>query len=190
MNVSKRFLCTLVIVFFVIIFFNKSVESQTMSSSNSVPSAVSYVDLKKYVGLWYEIAKIPNSFQRDCIRNTTASYELRPDGKIKVINRCIGSDGVVKEANGVARVVDTVKNSKLKVSFVSIFGIQLFWGDYWIIGLDKDYRYAVVGNPSRKHGWILNRTPELSKEDMEAANDILRSNGYDPKSFVLTEQQH
>ncbi len=172
------------------IFINKSVEGQTMSSSSSVPVTVSHVDLKRYIGLWYEIARIPNSFQRDCARNTTASYELQPDGRIRVINRCVGADGVVKEAKGVARVVDTTGNSKLEVSFVRILGVQLFWGDYWIIGLDKDYRYAVVGNPSRKYGWILSRTPELSQEDMETANEILRSNGYDPGKFVPTEQRH
>ena len=190
MNVSNRIVVTSIFMFLVMIFINKSVEGQTMSPSSGVPVTVSYVDLKRYIGLWYEIARLPNSFQRDCARNTTASYELQPDGRIRVINRCVGADGVVKEAKGVARVVDTTSNSKLEVSFVRILGIQLFWGDYWIIGLDSNYKYAVVGNPSRKYGWILSRTPELSKEDMETAKGILRKNGYDPEKFVLSEQRH
>ena len=150
---------------------------------------VNSVDLKKYVGLWYEIAKIPNSFQKKCAYNTTATYVLRDDGKIDVINRCTENDGTVTEAKGIAKVVDTVTNSKLEVSFVRILGIQLFWGDYWIIGLDSTYRYAVVGSPSRKYGWILSRTRSLSQGDLDNIFEILKSRGYDPKSFVFTEQK-
>ena len=152
------------------------------------PVTVDSVDLQKYIGKWYEIAKIPNSFQKKCDRNTTATYTLRDDGKIDVINRCIEKDGSINEAKGIAEVVDRKSNAKLEVSFVRILGIQLFWGDYWIIGLDKDYNYAVVGNPSRKYGWILSRTPKLSEKDMDIVFEILKKQGYDPNDFVMTEQ--
>jgi apolipoprotein D and lipocalin family protein len=166
---------------------NVQVNSQTVNSSKTVMT-VQQVDLKRYIGTWYEIARLPNSFQKKCARNTTATYKLRDDGKIDVINRCTESDGSVTEAAGVAQVVDTTTDAKLEVSFVRFLGIQFFWGDYWIIGLDKDYKYAVVGTPSRKYGWILSRDPKLSSGDKENVFGILRSQGYNPDDFVMTEQ--
>lgn len=162
-----------------------NIEAQDMDTS---PITVDSVNLNKYIGLWYEIAKIPNRFQKDCARNTTATYKLRDDGKIEVINKCIEEDGDTNVAEGIAKVVDTATNAKLEVSFVRILGFQLFWGDYWIIGLDNDYKYAVVGTPSRKYGWILSRTPKLSSENIDKIFDILKKQGYDPNDFVMTEQ--
>ncbi len=158
------------------------------SLNNSEPVPVNFVDLKMYAGVWYEIGKIPNTFQRKCAMNTTATYRLRDDGDIDVTNRCTESDGSESVANGIARVVDLKTNSKLEVSFVNILGLRLFWGDYWIIGLDRDYRYAVVGTPSRKYGWILSRTPALSSDDLNVIDGILAAQGYNPKDFVKTEQ--
>ena len=89
---------------------------------------------------------------------------------------------------GLAKVVDEKTNSKLEVSFVSIFGFHLFWGDYWIIGLDKNYEYAVVGHPERKYGWILSRTPKLSEEKLNEAFDILKETGYDSAKFEMSRQ--
>ena len=163
-----------------------SLEAQNTGMSE--PTTVNFVNLQKYSGMWYEIAKIPNSFQKKCARNTTAAYQLRSDGNINVVNRCIEADGSVNEAKGIAKVVDSKSNAKLKVSFVRILGISLFWGDYWIIGLDKEYKFAVVGTPSRKYGWILSRTPKLSGEEMQEAFSILKQQGYDPKDFEMTEQ--
>ncbi|MEJ2545696.1 MAG: lipocalin family protein, partial [Calditrichaceae bacterium] len=128
---------------------------QDMKQSTTEPVTVNYVDLNRYVGVWYEIAKIPNRFQKQCVSNTTATYSMNEDGTIKVINRCLQDDGSEDEAIGEARVVDTTSYAKLEVSFVSIFCVHLFWGDYWIIGLDESYQYAIVGTPSRKYGWIL-----------------------------------
>jgi apolipoprotein D and lipocalin family protein len=138
--------------------------------------------------VWYEIAKIPNSFQKKCARNTTATYQLRDDGRVDIINRCVTSDGNVNEAKGIARIVDTVTNSKLEVSFVRLLGIRLFWGDYWIIGLDENYRYAVIGTPTRKYGWILSRSPSISDTDQIKIFEILMAQGYEPGSFIFTEQ--
>jgi len=149
---------------------------------------VEQVDLKRYIGLWYEIAKIPNRFQRKCAGRTTAHYALRADGKIDVVNRCINEAGNAIEANGIARVVEPKSNAKLKVSFVRILGISLFWGDYWIIGLDEEYEYAVVGTPNRKYGWILSRQPLLAQEKLEQIFALLRERGYNPDDFVMTSQ--
>jgi apolipoprotein D and lipocalin family protein len=155
-------------------------------TENPPPATVPSVDLERYAGLWYEIAKIPNRFQKKCAANTTAYYSIRRDGKIDVINRCMKSNGEFDEAKGIARVEDTVSNAKLKVSFVRLLGIQMFWGDYWIIGLGDDYEYAVVGTPDRKYGWILSRTPDLDAAKLQTITELLRRQGYDPADFEMT----
>jgi apolipoprotein D and lipocalin family protein len=157
-------------------------------NEKSLPT-VSNVNLDRYIGLWYEIAKIPNRFQRKCASGTTAQYALRDDGKIDVINRCIDKEGKTIEAQGVARVVDAESNAKLKVSFVKLLGFSLFWGDYWIIGLGEEYEFAIVGTPSRKYGWILSRTPSLGQEKLEQIYNLLREQGYNPDDFEMTSQQ-
>jgi apolipoprotein D and lipocalin family protein len=168
-----------------LLLFVTIIQGQNMKNELQV---VNKVDLKKYVGLWYEIAKIPNWFQKDCIRNTTAEYSLRDDGKIKVVNSCVQADGSKKIAEGVAKVVDNISNAKLEVSFVRILGIQLFWGDYWIIGLGDNYDFALVGSPDRKYGWILSRTPKLPQEKLNLISDLLKIKGYNIKNFEFTEQ--
>lgn len=147
-------------------------------------TTVKQVDLKRYAGLWYEIARIPNRFQKQCVGGTTAEYTLRKDGRINVVNRCLTADGTVDEARGVAKVVDPVTHAKLKVSFVSILGIRPFWGDYWILALDPDYSWVVVGTPDRKYGWILAREPELAPDVLEGIRRRIRAQGYDPDAFV------
>jgi apolipoprotein D and lipocalin family protein len=159
-----------------------------MAQKKSEPQTVSKVDLKKYAGLWYEIAKIPNNFQDQCVSGTTAEYSLNEDGTIKVINSCIDEDGKIDDAEGVAKVVDKNTNSKLEVSFVSFLGIRPFWGDYWIIGLDDDYQYAVVGSPNRKYGWILAREKKLSEQKLNEAYAVLKKNGFDTSRFEMTKQ--
>ena len=146
------------------------------------------VDLERYMGNWYEIARIPNSFQKKCIGNVTANYTLRPDKTVRVINRCLEEDGKTDMAEGVAKIVDTETNAKLKVSFFSIFGINLFWGNYWIIYLDESYKNAVVGDPKRKYGWILSREKELTQKELKPMYEALVKNGYKTEDFVPTKQ--
>lgn len=162
--------------------------SSLIIAQKNPPITVKYVDLKKYVGLWYEVAKIPNSFQDQCIKNTTAKYTLTEDGEIKVTNSCIDEDGEVDDASGVVRVVDKKSNSKLEVSFVSFLGWRPFWGDYWIIGLDENYQWAIVGTPNRKYGWVLSRTPNLDNTTMDKIFGIIKDQGYDPKKFEISKQ--
>lgn len=151
------------------------------------PRTVEKVDLKKYAGVWYEITKIPNRFQKHCVSGTTAEYKLRDDGRIDVINSCIEKNGKKDDADGIARIVDKNTNAKLEVSFFSILGWRPFWGDYWIIGLDEDYRWALVGTPNRKYGWVLSRTPQLDNETMDEIFQILKDQGYDPEDFEMTK---
>ncbi len=145
---------------------------------------VASVDLERYLGLWYEIASYPAWFQKNCTA-VTADYSLREDGRIKVINSCRkGSlDGKAKQSTGKAKVVDAATNAKLKVSF---FGP--FWGDYWVIDLDPDYQWAVVGVPNRKYLWVLSRTPQMDKEIYEGITSRLRDHGYDPARLNRTLQ--
>lgn len=150
------------------------------------PKTVANVDLSRYTGLWYEISKIPNSFQKQCAAGTTAEYSLQEDGRIQVINKCYKSDGSLDEAEGVARIVDPQSNAKLEVSFVRILGRNRFWGDYWIIELDDNYQWVIIGHPKRKYGWILSRTPEISLELRQQLNERLLAQGYDPQNFVDT----
>lgn len=162
--------------------------SLNLFAQQKIPSTVDSVDIKKYVGLWYEIAKIPNRFQKHCKSGTTAQYTLREDGQIDVVNSCIEADGSVDRAEGLARIVDNGTKAKLEVSFFSILGWRPVWGDYWIIGLDEDYRRVVVGTPNRKYGWILSRSPQLDNEIIERLFKILENQGYDPKDFVMSNQ--
>jgi len=145
---------------------------------------VSHVDLTRYVGTWYEIASYPQRFQKGCTA-TTAVYTLRPDGKIQVVNQCHRDslDGRETVARGRARVVDRETNAKLKVSF-----FWPFWGDYWIIDLDPDYRYAVVGHPNRKYLWILSRTRTMDPHVYSGILERLTAQGYDVAKLRVTLQ--
>lgn len=129
-------------------------------SERPPPVTVSEVDLSRYMGKWYEIAKLPNEFQDHCVRNTTAEYRLRDDGRVEVTNRCVTRDGAIDVASGIARRSGD-DNARLEVSFFDILGWRPVWGDYWVIGLDRGYDWAVVGHPEREYGWILSRAPRL-----------------------------
>jgi apolipoprotein D and lipocalin family protein len=150
------------------------------------PQPVPHVDLQRYQGLWYEVASIPNRFQKQCAGNTTATYALREDGRLEVTNRCRTRAGTWDEASGVARVVDGDSNARLEVSFVELFGWQLFWGDYWVLDLAPDYSHVIVGTPGRRYGWVLSRTPTLSDATRQAIDQRLRSQGYAPDAFLDT----
>ena len=158
--------------------------SVTTAPAAQVPGAVrtvSTVDLNRYLGTWFEVARLPNRFQETCAKNVQASYGRRADGRLDVINRCETSDGRTIEARGLARVVDSSGSAKLKVRFAPavLSFLPFVWGDYWIIGLDPDYRWAVVGSPDRRYLWILSRAPVLDAEALGAATAIARQNGFD-----------
>jgi apolipoprotein D and lipocalin family protein len=141
---------------------------------------VSNVELSRYAGTWYEIARYPNRFQKGC-RNTTATYTPMENGDVNVLNRC-STDSGEKTAHGTAKVVDPQTNARLKVTF-----FWPFYGDYWIIDLGEDYEYAVVGTPDRKYLWLLSRTPVM---DEQLYNDILeriKLQGFDPAKLLKTE---
>ncbi len=153
------------------------------------PTTVPYVDLNKYLGQWYEVASIPQFFQKQCIGNTTADYSLLANGMVKVMNSCDTESGKRSVAEGRAKVVDIVSNSKLKVTFVKIIGwVFSFGGDYWILDLSPDYSYAVVGDPSLKYAWILSRQPVLGADIYVRIEQNLKAIGYDTCSILTSIQ--
>lgn len=145
---------------------------------------VAHVDLHKYAGLWYEVARLPTRFEKGC-QHVTAEYKLRPDGKVNVRNTCHkeGLNGPVETATAIARAVDAT-NARLKVQF--------FWpfeGDYWILAVDhSDYQYALVGEPERKNLWILSRHPHMERNlrDMLVAKG--RELGFPVDDLIFTPQ--
>jgi len=145
---------------------------------------VERVELGRYLGTWYEIASFPQRFQRGCTA-TTETYTARDDGQIDVLNRCRKDslDGEEKSARGRARVVDPVSNARLEVSF-----FRPFWGDYWIIDLDADYQFAVVGHPNRDYLWILSRAAALPEATYQAILSRLEAQGYETERLVRTLQ--
>lgn len=169
------------------LLFTASVEAQKkVNELATVPS----VDLKQYNGKWFEIARYPNKFQKQCVGNTTAAYTQKSNGKIEVVNECLKKDGTVDKAEGEAKVVKNSNNSKLEVRFAPkvLSFISAVWGDYWIIDLDENYQYAVIGDPKREYFWILSRKPEMNDALYQ---DILRraeTKGFNPAKVVKTPQ--
>lgn len=141
------------------------------------------VNIQKYMGKWYEIARYEHFFEKNC-KNVTATYSLNEDNTLKVINRCEKIDTNKKtSATGVAYSTNEA-NSKLKVSF-----FRPFYGDYWIIDLDKDYKYAVVGTPSREYLWILSRTSTLPKTTIDNILAKIKKLGFSTDKLIWTIQE-
>ena len=140
------------------------------------------VDLARYAGAWYEIALLPNRFQKQCVADTQARYRL--DGeRVEVLNRCRREDGRVEDIKGHAKVVEGSGNSKLRVTF-----FWPFYGDYWVLALDPEYRHVLVGAPNRKYAWVLSRTPQLDEATLEALLDRAATLGFDKSAFQRTPQ--
>lgn len=152
------------------------------------PETVEQVDLSRYMGRWYEIALLPNFFQRGCARDTTAEYALRDDGRVAVTNRCVTDSGEVQQVEGVARVAEPETNAKLEVSFFSLFGKDLFWGDYWVLDLGDDYQYALIGTPTRRWAWILSRDPNPPEAQIQDWLATMADKGFDPGELQRTPQ--
>lgn len=152
--------------------------------NNAELPTVSHVELSRYLGRWFEIARYPNRFERDCASDVTANYAAQPDGHIAVVNTCRRNEGKLKTANGKAKIVDLATNAKLKVTF-----FWPFYGDYWIIALEPEYRYAVIGEPGRKYLWILSRTPSLDDATYVTVLRQVTAAGYDPAKLLKTPQK-
>ncbi len=152
------------------------------ASSHPPLPTVQTVDLSRYYGTWYEIARLPNWFQSMCVSDTRADY--RPDGEnVSVVNQCRTADGKIEQADGIAKVVDGSQGAKLRVSF-----FRPFYGDYWILDLDPDYRWVLVGEPGRSYAWILARDKTLDAATQERLLARAGALGFDRQAFVRTPQ--
>jgi apolipoprotein D and lipocalin family protein len=151
------------------------------------------VDLKRYAGTWHEIARLPNRFQQQCVAEVSAVYTLLENGTVAVVNRCRTAetgDAAWDQAEGVARSVDP-SNAKLKVSFLppALRWLPIGWGDYWVLELDPDYRWVLVGEPSREYLWILSRTPMLPQDTLEGMLGRAREMGFPVDKVKLSPQK-
>ena len=174
---------------YILLFFGLlALASNILAGDKQTLETVSQVDLSRYTGIWYELARLPNRFQNQCVGDVTAEYRQLENGQLEVINRCLDETGKMDEAHGIARIVDRSTNAKLEVSFVSFLGWRPFWGDYWILALGDEYEYAVIGIPSRKYAWILSRTVKLSPDQWSHIRQVMVRAGYDPDKLVETQQ--
>ena len=150
------------------------------ATSNRNLPAQADVDLTQYAGTWYEQARLPNRFQKDCIGDVEANYVLVPDNTIRVTNQCRAKDGSVKVARGVGRLskaFDPKDPAKLEVRFAPKWTswLPMVWGDYWIIKLQGDYRYSLVGTPDRKYLWVLSRDKKADDSVVTGLLDYART---------------
>ncbi len=144
-------------------------------------TTVASMDVPRYMGTWYEVAKFPNRFQKMCVRNTQATYSLQTDGTVRVLNRCTTSDGLSKEAEGAARQIGPATSPKLQVRFAPAWlaFLPMVWGNYWVIDLDPNYQWVAVSEPEREFLWILSRTPQMEPSVYQALVARLAANGFD-----------
>ena len=156
------------------------------ASQVAPPATVGSVDLQRYQGTWYEQARLPMFFQRNCAESE-AHYRLRDDGSVAVRNRCLTYDGEWQQAEGRAELQQAGQTDKLWVRFDNWFA-QLFpnvaRGDYWVLYLDQDYQHVLVGNPNREYLWLLSRTPQVSAETREQLLAEARARGYDTDALI------
>lgn len=146
------------------------------------------VDLEKYVGTWYEQARLPNRFQKDCAGDVQADYALNPDGSVKVTNQCRQKDGSTEVAEGQARLASTENQdpAKLEVRFAPqwLGWLPMVWGDYWILRLEGDYQHSLVGTPDRKYLWVLSRDERADSAEVSALLDYARTLGFPVEEVV------
>lgn len=157
------------------------------------PLPVVSVDLTRYAGTWYEIARLPNFFQRNCDRDVVAQYTPQPDGTVAVLNQCAEADGHRLSASGQARRVNqpgAPDAGQLEVRFAPAWlsWLPLVWGDYWVMGLDTSYRVALVGAPNRRYLWLLAREPQLPDAVVNHWLAQAEAEGFPTDQVVRTRQ--
>lgn len=152
--------------------------------------SIASIDVPRYMGTWYEVAKYPNIFQRRCARNTRAQYTPQADGTVQVLNRCVTESGEEISALGLARQIGPNTSPKLKVRFAPAWlgWLPLVWGDYWVIDLDDNYQLAAVSEPSRDYLWVLSRTPTVDANTYNALLKRLSAQGFDLSKLERSPQ--
>jgi len=148
------------------------------------------LDVPRYMGTWYEIAKFPNWFQKQCVRNTWAQYSALADGTVHVVNRCIRESGETEEAVGAARQIGAATSPRLQARFAPAWlsFLPMVWGDYWVIDLDAQYQLVAVSEPKREYLWILSRTPQVSPQAYAELLERLEKKGFDLRRLEVSPQ--
>jgi apolipoprotein D and lipocalin family protein len=161
-------------------------------ANQTAVQAIPELDVDRYMGTWFEVAKFPNYFQRKCASDTQATYSKRADGRIDVVNRCKTSGGAVEAVRGIARpdTMAPMLPSKLQVRFAPAWlsWLPLVWGRYWVVILDPDYRYAVVSEPRRKYLWILSRSAHMDNAQYDDIVERIAAKGFDTRRLVRSAQ--
>jgi apolipoprotein D and lipocalin family protein len=152
---------------------------------------IAVLDVSRYLGTWYEIAKFPNWFQKKCASNTKAVYSAKPDGNLRVLNSCKTAAGETSEAEGLARQIGSKDSPKLEVRFAPewLSFLPLVWGDYWVIDLDPQYQLAAVSDPRREYLWVLSRTPQLDPKVYADLLQRLKQQQFDIQKLEITAQK-
>ena len=178
MNLKKIFLPLLLSTF--------AVGAWAQEAMTTIPS----LNVQRYMGTWYEVAKLPNPFQKNCVSNTMAIYEAQPNGTVRVTNRCTESDGKVKVAVGEARQIGNATSPKLEVRFAPAWlsFLPFVWGNYWVIDLDEGYQLAAVSEPRQELLWVLSRTPVPRDKAYKELMTRLAKQGFDLKKMEPTRQ--
>lgn len=153
---------------------------------------IAALDVPRYLGTWYEVAKFPNWFQKKCVSNTKAVYTAKPDGNLRVLNSCKTATGETSEAEGLARQIGAKDSPKLEVRFAPewLSFLPLVWGDYWVIDLDPQYQVAAVSDPRREYLWVLSRTPQLDPKVYADLLQRLMQQQFDIQKLELTSQKN
>jgi apolipoprotein D and lipocalin family protein len=168
--------------------------ASAQAPSNEAPpaplEAITSLDVARYMGTWYEVAKYPNWFQKRCIANTSATYAAQPNGMLQVLNRCQKEDGSMSEALGAAKQVGEANSPKLEVRFAPAWlsFLPFVWGNYWVIDLDPQYQLAAVSEPSRKYLWILSRSKIVEPKAYEALLQRLKEKGFNLDAIEISKQ--
>jgi apolipoprotein D and lipocalin family protein len=156
------------------------------SAALSINSPVADLDLSRYLGQWHEIAHLPMFFQRKCVDQISATYTANPDGTIGVHNACRAKNGAMDASDGVAKKV-AGQTAALKVRFAPswLSWLPMVWADYWVVDLDPNYQWAVVGGPSRKYMWVLSRSPSMSRSVFDQIRQRAQQRGYSVNHLVM-----
>ena len=150
--------------------------------------AVAPIDLARYAGLWYEVARLPTKHESQCASDVHALYELLPEGGLHVVNRCLRGDGEVQEVEGVARVADEMSPARLEVCFAPKW-LQWWpgaWADYWVLEIAGDYAAALVGTPDRDELWVLSRRQGIDEDTYARFVERARSEGFPVEKLIRT----
>ena len=180
-----------IFTFFLLLICFGSSQVMSQQGDQSVKT-IAALDVPRYLGTWYEIAKFPNWFQKKCVSNTKAVYTAKPDGNLRVLNSCKTATGETSEAEGLARQIGTKDSPKLEVRFAPewLSFLPMVWGDYWVIDLDPQYQVAAVSDPRREYLWVLSRTPQIDPQVYADLLVRLKKQQFDIQKLELTSQKN